>query len=355
MDSRRATRFTLVSAAQRFVITVLPFRQPDSRDALTEFTAAISRTHVAASDANAILLEVLAILDTHVPKVKPTLVDRFVRRNRSVAVVDTFRYLVEAALTFQAVGDPYVRSAIAEINSHFADPQLRRRLAKRLGLSRASLAARFLEATGTYPIEHLRNVRLDHAAQELSRSGASVKEVWASVGYNMPSTFNHDFKKRFGSSPTEYRANWRPLPLHVDEPRKAVTEPPKARNDGPGGPTQNVVVVDDDEPTRETLAYGLRLQGYAVITATSAEECLTVVAALPCRAIVVDYHLPGMDGLQCVQLLRERHFNAPAVICSADWDLEDREHEFHALGARYLSKPCSIDTLIEAVTECVVA
>lgn len=352
MHDRSADRFSLVTAAQRFVVTALPFRDHESWVALREVMAALSRTRVAAPDVNAILLEVLAVLDSHVSRVMPTLVERFVRRRRDVLAVDTFQHLVEAVLASQIVADPFVSRAIAEINSYFADPNLRTVLAQRVGLSQAALATRFVEATGAYPIEYLRNVRLEWAAQKLSRFGVSVKEVWASVGYNMPSTFNHDFKKKFGKSPTEYRACCHALPSRIDDFRQAIAAPEKLREEMSDTSREMVMVVDDDESTRETLACGLRLEGYTVTAAASGEECLAVGATLPCRAIVVDYHLPGMNGVQCVQVLRQRRFVAPALICSADWDLEERQPEFLALGARYLSKPCSLDAVIAIVAEC---
>ena len=59
----------------------------------------------------------------------------------------------------------------------------------------------------------------------LFRSGARVKEVGASVGYNMPSTFSHDFKQRFGRSPTD-TARVMSVQIHVEgSPMDAIMPP----------------------------------------------------------------------------------------------------------------------------------
>jgi DNA-binding NtrC family response regulator len=57
-----------------------------------------------------------------------------------------------------------------------------------------------------------------------------------------------------------------------------------------------VLVLDDEESIRQSIAAYLEDEGVTVLQASSAEEALGIVAASPVAAAVVDIRLPGMDG-----------------------------------------------------------
>jgi len=61
-----------------------------------------------------------------------------------------------------------------------------------------------------------------------------------------------------------------------------------------------VLVLDDEELLRESLALYLETQGFAVLQAGSAEEALDLLPQHPCRAAVVDIRLPGLTGLDFI-------------------------------------------------------
>ncbi len=66
-----------------------------------------------------------------------------------------------------------------------------------------------------------------------------------------------------------------------------------------------ILIVEDDLGVREALALALGLEGYAVLTATSAAEGLRQVSAQP-DLILLDVLLPGSDGFSFLRELRER-------------------------------------------------
>lgn len=61
-----------------------------------------------------------------------------------------------------------------------------------------------------------------------------------------------------------------------------------------------VLVLDDEELLRESLAFYLETSGFVVAQAASGEEALDVLAATPCQGAVVDIRLPGMTGLEFI-------------------------------------------------------
>jgi AraC family transcriptional regulator len=82
-------------------------------------------------------------------------------------------------------------------------------LACAVNLSTSYLTRLFREATGISPAEYYRLQRLDHAHELVVSSFLTVKEIMAAVGWNDPSHFSREFKRRFGSSPRTLRVRLR--------------------------------------------------------------------------------------------------------------------------------------------------
>jgi AraC-like DNA-binding protein len=76
------------------------------------------------------------------------------------------------------------------------------RLAEEIGISPSRLRQLFVAELGNCPNEYIRGRRLDQARVLLATSSLSVKEVMAAVGFNDPSHFSKEFKKRFGVAPS---------------------------------------------------------------------------------------------------------------------------------------------------------
>ncbi len=74
--------------------------------------------------------------------------------------------------------------------------------------------------------------------------------------------------------------------------------------------TIKVLVVDDDEPVRESLAGFLDDCGFDVSLAESAEEALAILARTPHDVAIIDLRLPGMSG---ESLILKVHEMAPGV------------------------------------------
>jgi CheY-like chemotaxis protein len=185
-------------------------------------------------------------------------------------------------------------------------------------------------------------VRLDRAAELLVTTERAVKEVWSDVGYNDGSNFTHDFVERFNVTPKGYRAR-----------RVEITQAPLARPIEPAlsiAPplARSVLVVDDDEGTRETLARALRGVGYRVRVAGTGAQALREVDRPPVAAVVLDFHLPDMSGLECLREMRQTPpgSRVAVAIFTADWNVEDQHGEIHALGAVIQSKLCDLDQVI---------
>ena len=355
MAQRSEALLALVTAAQNFVSAAVPFRAPDSRNALATFLAGATNIALPSQELDAVLIRTLALLDRHSGGRLPTMVERYVTAatNRS-AILTQFRECVEDVLRYRGIGDPLVQRAIAIIEARYADSHLTARLIAEMVNARPErLAASFNTQMGKNVTEYLRGVRLDCAAASLVTTDKSVKEVWAAVGYGHAANFDHDFHERFGESPRQYRARGIQVTSPAaDAPFEAgVLAPPPRQRTSRG----RVLIIDDDAGTRETVARFLKLQGYAVNVAEDGEGGLGQAARTLPNVVLLDYHLPDVDGLVCLRELRERIPGVAVVMFTADWDLESRIGEFSALGATFLSKLCDLDDVERALAVATVA
>ncbi|WP_085908622.1 AraC family transcriptional regulator [Kiloniella majae] len=78
-------------------------------------------------------------------------------------------------------------------------------LADKVGMSRASFAEKFKKIYGTSPIELLRSVRLQRAAELLASTDFPIKVIASKVGYQSRSYFTRAFETEFGKAPDTYR------------------------------------------------------------------------------------------------------------------------------------------------------
>jgi CheY-like chemotaxis protein len=114
-----------------------------------------------------------------------------------------------------------------------------------------------------------------------------------------------------------------------------------------------VLIVDDDEDIRDTVAELLRAEGYAVATAGNGEEAIAYLRAnqTPCL-MLLDLMMPVMDGWSVLATLQGDNGLAPAlpvVVMSAAGQRALRTVE---TAAATLAKPVGVDLLLDTVKRC---
>jgi AraC-like DNA-binding protein len=198
----------LVTSSAQFLHDVLPFRHPESRDALTTYLRALERPRAPTIVVDAVLIRCLALLDEHTGGQLPTLVDRYLRHYANhIGLAERFSLAIQDTLTYLGIADGVVQTAIHILNSRYSDSKCTpQSVARELGVRLSSLCAAFKRWTGMSLRTYLRNVRLDRSAHLLVETNQSIKEIWVHIGYNHPSNFDHDFKRRFSVTPSGYRA-----------------------------------------------------------------------------------------------------------------------------------------------------
>jgi DNA-binding response OmpR family regulator len=113
--------------------------------------------------------------------------------------------------------------------------------------------------------------------------------------------------------------------------------------------TRTILIVDDDRSVAETFARMLKLEGFTVATALSAEAGLELAANVRPDAIILDMRMPITSGLQFLRLVRSKpHMvDIPVAIVTGDYFLpESIQHEIKSLGAQLKFKPMWLEDLL---------
>ena len=97
---------------------------------------------------------------------------------------------------------------------------------------------------------------------------------------------------------------------------------------------QSLLVVDDDEQTCEAVQRLLGRMGYVVACATNGAEALSLLHDLRFDLVILDWMMPGMDGLEVLRRLRsDPDTRGVRVILYSAADDPDTEREAFKLGA----------------------
>jgi DNA-binding response OmpR family regulator len=113
--------------------------------------------------------------------------------------------------------------------------------------------------------------------------------------------------------------------------------------------TRTILIVDDDRSVADTFARMLKLEGYGVATALSAEAGLALADSVRPHAIILDMRMPITNGLQFLRTVRSKPhlMEVPVAIVTGDYFLpESIQLELKSLGASIRFKPLWLDDLL---------
>jgi two-component system, NtrC family, nitrogen regulation response regulator NtrX len=108
----------------------------------------------------------------------------------------------------------------------------------------------------------------------------------------------------------------------------------------------NILIVDDESTIRQSLQGVLEDEGYQISLAESGEQCLEILRKRAFDLALLDVWLPGMDGLETLEKIREME-NAPEIIMISGHGTIETAVRATKLGAYdFLEKPLSIDKTV---------
>ena len=113
-----------------------------------------------------------------------------------------------------------------------------------------------------------------------------------------------------------------------------------------------VLMADDEPDVLEIMAKKVASKGYNVITASDGRQAWEKICFESPDVILLDLTMPGMDGFEVLQQLRQRPPGSkwqPVIIVSAKKELEDMKKGYSLEADHYIPKPCSVDDITRAI------
>ena len=110
-----------------------------------------------------------------------------------------------------------------------------------------------------------------------------------------------------------------------------------------------VLVVDDKEMLRDSVAVTLQRAGFTILAASSGTQALAVITSRRPDAVVTDLKMPGMTGVELVEKVREFDEDLPIVLMTAFGTVETAVKAMKLGAFDYISKPFEGDELVIAV------
>lgn len=110
-----------------------------------------------------------------------------------------------------------------------------------------------------------------------------------------------------------------------------------------------ILVIEDDPKTANALLNGLRSEGYDTAIARTGEEGLAALASAAFQLVVLDWMLPGKDGIEILRATRARGNSPRVILLTARDAVEDRVLGLDSGADDYLVKPFAFAELLARI------
>jgi PAS domain S-box-containing protein len=113
-----------------------------------------------------------------------------------------------------------------------------------------------------------------------------------------------------------------------------------------------ILVVDDEEKIRMSLSGLLRDYDYEVATASSGSECLQILSSQPSDLVILDIVMPGMDGIEVLQRIKEEYKDTEVIIITGYADKEKAIATFRLGVYDFIEKPFESKEILNTISHC---
>ena len=110
---------------------------------------------------------------------------------------------------------------------------------------------------------------------------------------------------------------------------------------------KRILVVEDDENERFTLARVLERAGCTVVSLPRADNVLEALAEAPYDALITDMMMPGTDGVSLARSVAMKYPDMPIVLTSAFHLFRAQIERFDITRLHFVDKPIDLDRLLD--------
>ncbi len=115
---------------------------------------------------------------------------------------------------------------------------------------------------------------------------------------------------------------------------------------------KKILIVDDDEETRNVMSYWFKQRGYNVDSSSNGKDALEHIKGDSYSMAFVDLRMPGMSGFELVERLRENRCKVSKLaLMSGSWTPEQRR-QADDLGCAVFVKPFQLSEILHWLQRC---
>ncbi|MBD1846199.1 response regulator [Cyanobacteria bacterium FACHB-63] len=112
-----------------------------------------------------------------------------------------------------------------------------------------------------------------------------------------------------------------------------------------------ILVVDDDQDSREMMIAALEAEGAEVMAAESVQTALITLSTWQPNLLISDIRMPDADGYSFLKALRSQSITIPAIAVTAFAREDDRQEALAAGYQSHLSKPIDLELLYSTIAK----
>ncbi len=113
--------------------------------------------------------------------------------------------------------------------------------------------------------------------------------------------------------------------------------------------SERVLLVDDESDFLEVMSERLDAKGMDVATAESPQSALDIIEKESFDAVILDFSMPGMDGIQALKLLREKKPELQVILLTGYGTVEKGVEAMKMGATDFIEKPADIETLVDKI------
>jgi len=110
-----------------------------------------------------------------------------------------------------------------------------------------------------------------------------------------------------------------------------------------------LLVVDDDLHMRMMLEAVLESEGYSVVLAESGPEALAIMKEEQPSLVLLDYMMPGMNGLDVLREIKKNHAQTDVIIVTGHGNEKLSIEMLNSGASDYIQKPFTMDQLLSSI------
>jgi DNA-binding response OmpR family regulator len=114
-------------------------------------------------------------------------------------------------------------------------------------------------------------------------------------------------------------------------------------------PGNKILVVDDEPEVRQLMEHFLTERGYDVRIAENGRLALVTLDTFTPDVVLLDMHMPEMDGLETLRRLAVRSPSLPVIMITVNEDIETTARLLQLGAADYVPKPFNLEYLEQAI------